>query len=85
MIFLVQNGSDSMEIGAVPLFGIGHNQGPSLDEGASWRLFCWTKAHAKAWKTPPREIALSRLKRAEELGMTYREYTSVILDKGVHL
>jgi len=69
----------------VPLFGIGHNQGPPLDPGASWRAFCWKKAHAKAWKTPPREIALARLKRAEELGMTYREYTSVILDKGVHL
>ena len=66
-------------------FGIGHNQGPPLDPEAGWRLFCWKKAHAKAWKTPLREIALARLKRAEELGMTYHEYTAVILDKGVHL
>jgi hypothetical protein len=66
-------------------FGIGHNQGPPLDPDAGWRLYCWKKAYAKAWKIPPREIALSRLKRAEELGITYREYTAVLLDKGVHL
>jgi hypothetical protein len=69
----------------VPLFGVGHNQGPALDPDAGWRLYCWKKAHARAWKTPPREIALARLARAEALGMTYREYTAVLLDKGVHL
>jgi hypothetical protein len=68
-----------------PLFGIGHNQGPALDPGASWRLFCWKKAHGAAWKTPPREIALARLARAEALGMSYRDYTAVLLDKGKHL
>jgi hypothetical protein len=66
-------------------FGIGHNGGPPLDPGVHWRAFCWKKAHKKAWKTPPREIALARLARAEELGMTYKEYTAVILDTGVHL
>jgi hypothetical protein len=66
--------------------GIGHNQGPPLQElGVSWQHYCWTKAHKRAWKTPPREIALARLARAEALGMTYREYTAVILDKGIHL
>ena len=70
---------------AVPRFGIGHNCGPPLDAGAGWRLFCWKKAHAGAWKTPPREVALARLKRAEALGMTYREYTAVLLDRGIHL
>jgi hypothetical protein len=74
-----------METDTIPRFGIGHNQGPSLDPDASWRTFCWKKAHAKAWKTPPREIALLRLKRAEELGMTYQEYTSVLLDTGKRL
>ena len=71
--------------GIAPMFGIGHNQGPALDPGASWRHFCWKKAHAAAWKTPPREIALARLKRAEELGMTYGEYTAALLDRGVRL
>lgn len=70
---------------AIARFGIGHNGGPPLDAGAGWRAFCWKKAHSRAWKTPPREIALRRLARAEELGMSYRDYTAVILDTGVHL
>ena len=70
---------------AIVPHGIGHNGGPPLDPAASWRAFCWRKAHKRAWKAPPREIALARLKRAEELGMTYREYTAVILDTGTHL
>ena len=65
--------------------GLGHNRGPPLDEGADWRLCCWRKAHRAAWKTPPREIALARLARAEALQMTYRDYTAVILDRGIHL
>jgi len=65
--------------------GIGHNGGPPLDPGADWRRFCWKKAHSLAWKTPPREIALARLARAQALGMTYRDYTAVLLDTGVHL
>jgi len=69
----------------IPLFGIGHNGGPALDPSVHWRAFCWKKAHKRAWKTPPREIALARLARAEELGMTYKEYTAIILDTGVHL
>ncbi len=68
---------------------IGHNGGPPLDppepKDAGWRLFCWSKAHNAAWKTPPREIALRRLARAEELGMSYRDYTAVILDTGKRL
>ncbi len=64
---------------------LGHNGGPPLEEGTAWHGFCWRKAHARAWKTPPREIALRRLRRAEELGMTYRAYTAIILDRGVFL
>ncbi|HEY1413979.1 MAG TPA: hypothetical protein VGF36_17665 [Rhodopila sp.] len=71
---------------------IGHNGGPPLDPdppedpgAASWRSFCWRRAHKRAWKTPPREIALRRLARAEELGMTYREYTLEILERGKYL
>ena len=68
---------------------IGDNGGPPLEEedpgGASWRLFCWRKAHRKMWQPPPREIALRRLERAEALGMTYKEYTVEILERGKHL
>jgi hypothetical protein len=68
---------------------IGHNGGPPLDEPPraplDWNSYCWRRAHARAWKTPPREIALRRLRRAEAIGMTYREYQAVILDRGVYL
>ncbi len=71
-------------------FGLGHNGGPPLDAdedpGAlSWRGWCWSRAHKKAWKTPPREIALRRLARAEELGITYRAYTLEIKERGKYL
>jgi hypothetical protein len=50
-----------------------------------WRAWCWRRAHKRAWKTPPREIALRRLARAEELGISYRAYTLEILERGVYL
>ena len=66
-----------------------HNGGPPLGEeadvNASWRAWNWRRAHKRAWKTPPREIALRRLARAEELGMTYKEYTLEILERGKYL
>jgi len=65
---------------------IGHNGGPPLEEevdpAASWRGYCWRRAHKRAWKTPPREIALRRLARAEELGMSYHEYALEIMERG---
>jgi len=65
---------------------LGHNGGPPLeDEGTAWRSFVWRRAHKKAWKTPPREVALRRLARAEELGMTYKEYTLEIIERGKYL
>ncbi len=62
------------------LASIGHNGGPPLD--LSFSAHAWRKAHAKAWRTPPREIALARLKRAERVGLTYRDYASVLMDRG---
>jgi len=65
---------------------LGHNRGPPLEPErlpvGDWNYYCWKRALKAAWKTPPREIALRRLRRAEELGMTYREYTAIILDRG---
>jgi hypothetical protein len=70
--------------------GIGHNRGPPLepdeDLGAlSWRGWCWRRAHRQGWKTPPREIALRRLARAEALGITYRAYALEIMERGIYL
>jgi len=66
----------------------GHNGGPPLepdDPGEGWRRYCWRRAHKAAWRTPPREIALRRLARAEALGITYRAYTLEILERGRYL
>jgi hypothetical protein len=52
--------------------------------GAPWRLWCWRRAHKRAWSAP-REIALRRLARAELLGMSYHDYTLEILERGRHL
>lgn len=62
---------------------IGHNGGPPLD--VSWSGWLWRKAVARAWKTPRREVALRRLRRAEQLGLTYRELTGVLMDRGAWL
>jgi hypothetical protein len=72
----------------LPRFG--HNNGPPLDPDEdpgvlSWRHWCWKRAHKRAWKTPPREIALRRLARAEALGITYHAYTLEILERGIYL
>jgi hypothetical protein len=69
--------------------GIGDNGGPPLEpeEDAGtllWRSWAWRRAHKKAWSAP-REIALRRLARAEELGMSYKEYTLEIMERGKYL
>jgi hypothetical protein len=68
----------------------GHNGGPPLDPepadpNASWRLWCWKRAAKRAWKTPPREIALRRLACAEAAGVSYRDYALEIMERGVFL
>ncbi len=76
-----------MKVDAAPPPQAGHNGGPALDEpgpGASWRLWCWRLASKRAWAVP-REVALHRLARAEELGMTYREYSLEIMERGRYL
>lgn len=62
---------------------LGHNGGPQFDaSGGSW---LWRRAVRRAWKTPPRDIALSRLRQAEALGLSYHEFAAVLLDRGHHL
>jgi hypothetical protein len=71
--------------------GIGDNGGPPLEDDPleaaerSWRLWCWKRAHRRAWKTPPREIALRRLANAEAAGVSYRAYTLEIMERGIYL
>jgi len=63
--------------------GIGHNNGPVFD--MSWEAWVWRRASAAAWKAPPPEVARMRLKRAERLGVTYKELTAALMDTGSNL
>jgi hypothetical protein len=69
--------------GARPV-GLGHNQGPPLVE-STWHLAAWRMACREAWENPPIEVIRRRLKRAQALGMTYRQYTLEFMERGRYL
>ncbi len=56
---------------------IGHNGGPSVEEGHGWRLQCWRAARAELLPTLPIEVLRTRVKRAADLGLDYKTYASV--------
>jgi hypothetical protein len=56
---------------------IGHNGGPSMEGGVSWRRHCWTAARESLLPTLPIEVVRLRVKRARELGLEYRTYAGV--------
>jgi hypothetical protein len=63
--------------------GIGHNNGPTFD--MSWEAWVWRRAAAKAWKAPNPEVARMRVRRAERLGITYKELTAALMNTGANL
>ena len=64
--------------------GIGHNEGPPLVE-SQWHLVAWRMAVEEAWKNPPIEVVRRRLRRAQALGMTYRQYALEVIERGRYL
>ncbi|WP_299400364.1 hypothetical protein [Pelagibius sp.] len=68
----------------LPDIGIGHNAGPPMVQ-SGWHLYAWKRARKAAWKAPPIEVVRRRAKRARELGMTYKQYTLEILERGRYL
>jgi phosphoglycolate phosphatase-like HAD superfamily hydrolase len=72
--------SAPLDLAPTPRARLGHNNGPPLD--ASWSGWVWRRASKRAWKTPPREVAMLRLKRAEAVGLGYRDVTLVLKDRG---
>jgi hypothetical protein len=56
---------------------IGHNGGPSLEGGVSWRTHCWSSARAALLPTLPIEVVRTRVKRAQALGLDYKTYAGV--------
>ncbi len=68
------------------------NGGPPLDDDPRpWgsqgigNYFEWKAAEDAIWKNVPYDIAIMRARRAEALGLTYREYTLEILERGRYL
>ena len=64
---------------------IGHNNGPAWDAFELYLDYCWRKAHAKAWTPPNWEIGVRRARKAQALGLTYKQYTLEILERGRYL
>lgn len=56
---------------------IGHNGGPLLEGGVSWRKHCWSAAREALLPTLPIEVVRLRVKRARALGLDYRTYAGV--------
>ena len=80
------------DITAGDIAGIGHNGGPPLDEhipewgvGGIGTYFSWRTACEDAFKKVPVETAIRRAKKAEAIGLTYREYQLEILERGRYL
>lgn len=57
--------------------GLGHNGGPSLEGGKTWRAHCWRAAREALLPKLPVEVVRLRVKRAKEIGLDYRTYAGV--------
>ena len=62
--------------------GLGHNKGPTLERGASWRRYAWTRARSELLPTLPIEVARRRVRRARELGLDYKAYAGIRASTG---
>jgi len=62
---------------------IGHNSGPPLEPGHSWRRYCWQRSRdALIGKRLPLEVIKRRVARAQELGLAYPAYASILMGSG---
>lgn len=62
--------------------GIGHNQGPPLDGGRSWRAYAWARARRELVPRLPLEVVRRRVARARQLGLAYPQYAAILLGSG---
>ncbi|MEO1688747.1 MAG: hypothetical protein AAFU61_12660 [Pseudomonadota bacterium] len=62
--------------------GIGHNKGPALEPGHGFRKVAWGKARAALLPRLPLEVLKRRVKRAQELGLAYPAYASILAGTG---
>ncbi|MEO8757420.1 MAG: hypothetical protein ABI398_06680 [Devosia sp.] len=75
------------KITALDIDARGDNGGPPLDHVPEWGVggignyFAWRAASEAAFKKVPVETMLRRAKKAESLGLTYREYQLEVLER----
>lgn len=62
--------------------GLGHNQGPTMEGGTSWRKHCWGKARKALLPQLPLEVIRGRVRRAKELVLPYQTYATVRASSG---
>lgn len=62
--------------------GIGHNQGPPIEVGRSWRAHCWKTARRELLPRLPLEVIRRRVARARQLGLAYPQYAAILLGTG---
>ncbi|MEM9436677.1 MAG: hypothetical protein AAGA15_06515 [Pseudomonadota bacterium] len=65
-----------------PAAGIGHNNGPTMEAGYTYRKHQWKKAREALLPTLPLMIVRMRVKRAKELGLDYKTYAGVRASTG---
>jgi hypothetical protein len=62
--------------------GFGHNNGPTIEPGATWRRTAWARARADLLPVLPIEVVRLRVKRAQELGLPYKTYAGIRASTG---
>ena len=78
--------NDLKEMGVViPLSDwLGHNNGPDILESLLFKEWQWRRAQADAFAPPDAETGARWARKAEELGLSYREYRLELLERGRH-
>ena len=61
---------------------IGHNQGPPLEAGRSWRRHLWARAKTEQLPRLGIETVRRHVRRAAQLGLTYPQYASIRVGTG---
>jgi hypothetical protein len=78
--------NDLKEMGVViPLSQwLGHNNGPDILESLLFKEWRWRKAQDEAFTPPDVETGARWARKAERLGLSYREYRLELLERGRH-
>jgi len=78
--------NDLKEMGVViPLSDwLGHNNGPDILESLLFKEWRWRRAQEAAFAPPDPETGARWARKAEELGLSYREYRLELLERGRH-